>query len=234
MLKNKVIIIAGGTGGIGSVTAIKVAQAGANVIVPYRHHDAADRLQQQAGLLANQFLMVESDGNSVQSLEKVVEAGLRKFGRLDGLANLIGGFAGGRVDETVETLWHEQMQANLHQAFCTARAVLPVMRQQKYGRMVFTASITAQSRAPGFAAYIVSKSALIALAQIIAAENKQHNILVHVLAPGMVNTDANRSTISGDSSKWVQPEEIANHAIYFLSDQVQHTTGNVIEIPSFE
>jgi 3-oxoacyl-[acyl-carrier protein] reductase len=234
MLKNKVIIIAGGTGGIGSITAIKVAQAGAKVIVPYRRRDAADRLKQQAGVLANQFLMVESDGNSVPSLQKAVDAGCEKFGRIDGLANLIGGFASGRADETTEALWHEQMQINLHQAFYAARAVLPVMRQQKYGRLVFTASITAQTRTPGCAAYLVSKSALITLAQVIAAENKQYKILVHVLAPGMVNTDANRSTVSGDSSKWVQPEEIASQAIYFLSDQVQHTTGNVIEIPSFE
>jgi len=234
ILQDKAFIIAGGTGQIGSVTAIKVAQAGAKVIVPYRRRDAADKLIKLAGASAGQFLMIESDGNSVAAMQKVVEEGRQKFGRIDGLANLIGGYTGGRVDETDETLWHAQMQTNLHQAFYTARAVLPVMREQRYGRIVFIASIAAQSPAPGMAAYIVSKSALITLAKIIAAENKQHNILAHVIAPGMVNTAANRSATSGDLAKLVQPEEIADLVIYFLSDHIQHSTGNVIEIPTFE
>jgi NAD(P)-dependent dehydrogenase (short-subunit alcohol dehydrogenase family) len=234
ILQDKVIIIAGGTGDIGSVTAVKVAQAGAKVIVPFRRTAAAEKLKQQAGTLAGQFLMVESDGNSVAAMQKVVEAARQKFGRIDGLANLIGGFAAGRVDETDESAWHTQMQTNLHPAFYAARAVLPLMRAQKYGRIVFTASISALSPSPGLAAYVVSKSALVTLAKIIAAENKQQNILVHVIAPGMVNTDANRQSISGDPANLVQPEEIAELIIYFLSDHIRHSTGNVIEIPTVE
>jgi 3-oxoacyl-[acyl-carrier protein] reductase len=234
ILQDKVIIVAGGAGQIGSATAIKVAQAGAKVIVPYRRRDAAERLVELAGSCAGQFLMIESGGDSVAAMQRVVDAGCQKFGRIDGLANLIGGYAGARVDETDEELWHEQMQKNLHQAFYTARAVLPVMREQKYGRLVFIASIAAKSPAPGMAAYIVSKSALITLAKVIAAEHKQHNILVHVIAPGMVNTDANRSAASGDPAKLVQLEEIADLVIYFLSDHIQHSTGNVIEIPTVE
>lgn len=234
ILRDKVIIIAGGTGDIGSVTAIKVAQAGAQVIVPYRRRAPADLLLKKAGALDERFLMIESDGSSVAAMQRVVEAGRQKFGRLDGLADLIGGYADGRVDETDEALWHAQMQANVHQAFYATRAVLPVMRDQNYGRIVFIASIAAQSPAPGKAAYIVSKSALIMLAKTIAAENKQHHILVHVIAPGTVNTESNRSTASGDPAKLVQPEEIADLVVYFLSDHIQHSTGNVIEIPSFE
>jgi len=234
ILQDKVIIIAGGAGQIGSVTAIKIAQAGAKVIVPYRRREAADKLIKLAGASAGQFLMIESDGDSVAAMQNVVDAGRQKFGRIDGLANLIGGYADGRVDETDEELWHAQMQSNLHQAFYTARAVLPVMREQKYGRIVFIASISAQLPNPGKAAYVVSKSALVTLAKIIAAENKQHNILVHVIAPGTVNTDANRSATSGDPTKLVQPEEIADLVIFFLSDHIQHSTGNVIEIPTVE
>jgi len=234
VLRDKVIIIAGGTGHIGAVAAIKIAQAGANIIVPFRRRNAADELMRRAAALAGQFLMIESDGNSVPSLQKVVDAARQKFGRIDGLANLVGGYADGRVDETDEKQWHAQMQTNLHQAFYTARAILPVMREQKYGRIVFISSISAQSPAPGKAAYVVSKSALVTLAKIIAAENQQHNILVHVIAPGTVNTEVNRSATSGDPAKLVQPEEIADLVIYFLSDHIQHSTGNVIEIPAVE
>lgn len=65
-------------------------------------------------------------------------------------------------------------------------------------------------------------------------EQMQINILVQVIAPGMVNTDANRKATSGDPAKWAQAEEIANHVIYFLSDQVQRASGNAIEIPHLE
>jgi len=231
ILQDKVIIIAGATGAIGTMAAMKVAQAGAHVIVPYRQKASADRLLDRAGSLAGRFLMVESDGDSLAAMQNVVDTGRRQIGRIDGLVDLIGGFAAGRLDETDEALWHAQMQTNLHQAFYAARAVLPVMQEQKYGRMIFVSSISARTMTPGAAAYAVSKAALIALAKMIAVENKQHNILVQVLAPAMVNTEANRRGFSGDPAQLVQPEEIVDLMIFFLSDQIQHSSGNVIEIP---
>jgi len=234
MLQDKAIIVAGGTGQIGAVAAVRLAEQGAWVIVPFRRREAADQLKLRAGKLANQMLLLQMEEGSLEAAQEVVEAGRQAFGRIDGLADLIGTYADGRVEETDPQMWHEQMQVNLHQAFYWARAVLPMMHQQNYGRLVFTASISALSRGPGGAAYVVSKSALIALAQVIAKEHRRHNILVHVLAPGTVNTEANRRSITGDPATWVQPDELANHVSYFLSDQVQHSTGNVIEIPSFE
>jgi NAD(P)-dependent dehydrogenase (short-subunit alcohol dehydrogenase family) len=233
LLHDKVILIAGGTGQIGSVIAMKAAQAGAKVIVPYRRRSRADDLMKTAGPVGGQFLLIESESNTVAAMQKVVEAGRQRFGRLDGFVNAAGGYAAGRVDETDEALWHAQMQVNLHQAFYGARAVLPVMRQQNSGRIVFIASIAAQRHPAGAAAYVVSKSALVTLAKVIAVENQQYHILTQVIAPGTVNTAANRQAVVGDPSKLVQPEEIASLVVHFLSDQVQHSTGSVIEIPDF-
>jgi NAD(P)-dependent dehydrogenase (short-subunit alcohol dehydrogenase family) len=148
------------------------------------------------------------------------------------LVHLVGGFAGGAgVAETSDETWDKMMNINLRTAFCCIRAALKPMQAAGRGRIVAVGTRMAVEPSPNFAAYAVSKAALVALVKNVAAEGQKFGVTANVILPSTIDTPANRAAMpKADFSRWVKPESIAKLLVFLASDAAADTSGAVIPI----
>jgi len=151
---------------------------------------------------------------------------------LDALVHLVGGFAGGSgVAETSDETWDKMMNINLRAAFCCIRAALKPMQAAGRGRIVAVGTRMAVEPSPNFAAYAVSKAALVALIRTVAAEGQNFGVTANVILPSTIDTPANRAAMPKvDFSRWVKPGSIAKLLVFMASDAAADTSGAVIPI----
>ncbi|UVT15203.1 MAG: SDR family oxidoreductase [Nitrospira sp.] len=219
-LEKKIVLIAGGGGALGHTVVPAFAHAGAQVISVDRHGSAG----QPEGWVA-----VTADVTDEKDVRRLVEAVVRKEGRIDALVNLVGGFALGRVTETDVSLWQRMLTLNLTSAFLLSKAVMPHMLGRRSGRIVHVAARAAVEPFPGAAAYIVSKSGLLALIRALATELAGSGVMVNGILPTTIDTPANRNSMPDvDPSTWVKPESVAQALIYLASDEASQINGAVI------
>ena len=220
-LKNKIAIITGGTGGLGSGVTKMFAEAGAVVIVAERH-------QAEAGPGITVIATDVLDETSVQSL---VEAVIRRHGRIDVLVNLVGGFAMSPVDKTPVDDLDKMLRINLKSAFLCCKTVLPHMKKQRNGRIINVGSRAAVHPEGSMAAYAASKAAVDAFTQALAAEVLQDNITVNAVLPSTIDTPANRAAMpKADPTKWVQPESLAGVIGFLCSDAARDISGALVPV----
>ena len=155
---------------------------------------------------------------------------IEKFGKIDVLAHLVGGFAGGKtVAETEDVTFQRMFELNLNSAFHVVRAVVPHMRKTGSGRIIAIGSRAAENPGAGVGAYSASKAALVSLIRTVALENKDAGITANVILPGTIDTPANRQAMPGsDTSQWVQPTAIASLILWLASDAAKDVTGAAI------
>jgi len=151
---------------------------------------------------------------------------------VDSLVHLVGGFAGGQhVAETTDETWDQMMNMNLRAAFSMFRAVLPQMTAARRGSIVAIASRAGVEPMAGFAAYSVSKAAILALVKTIALEVKDSGITANAVLPSVIDTPANRKAMpTADASKWVAPESIAQLLLWLTSPAARNISGAAIPI----
>jgi NAD(P)-dependent dehydrogenase (short-subunit alcohol dehydrogenase family) len=123
------------------------------------------------------------------------------------------------------------LDLNLRSAFHILRAVIPVMRASGSGRIVAIGSRAAVEPQPLIAAYSASKSALVTLMRSVAMENKDSGITANVILPGTMDTPANRAADpAADVTKWIDPQQVANLALWLVSDAASQVTGSMIPV----
>ena len=229
----KVVLIAGGTGGLGREVTMSFLEAGASVVVTYRLADefagvvaAAERIG------APPPIGLSVDATDAQAVEKFIVEIVAKQGRLDILVNTVGGYAGGTNLWEVDPRAYDQMlQLNLKAGFVLARAVVPQMIRQNRGWIVNIASKAAFDHAAGGALYAASKAGALALFDSLAAEVKSHNINVNSVLPSIIDTAANRRAMPGaDFSKWPKAEEIARVILFLCSEDARVIHGAAIPV----
>jgi NAD(P)-dependent dehydrogenase (short-subunit alcohol dehydrogenase family) len=171
-----------------------------------------------------------------------VEANLLQASECDRVANLaapvhtllhlVGGFDGGKpVGETPDETWDKMLELNLRSAQMIFRAVLPAMTKAGKGRIVAVGSRAAVEPMANFAAYSVSKAALVALVKTVALEVKDSGITANVVLPSVIDTPANRAAMaSANPSKWVTGESIAGLLVWLASDAARDVNGAAIPI----
>jgi len=144
----------------------------------------------------------------------------------------VGGFGGGQsVAETTDETWEKMLGLNLRSAYTIFRAVLPGMIKAGKGRIVAVGARAALDPMANFAAYSVSKTALVALVKTVALEVKDSGITANVVLPSVIDTPANRAAMpSADASKWVTPESIADLLVWLASDNARNVSGAAIPI----
>ncbi|MDK2742507.1 MAG: SDR family oxidoreductase [Nitrospira sp. BO4] len=219
-LEKKVVLIAGGGGALGHTVVPAFVRAGARVISVDRHGSAG----QPDGWVA-----VAADVTDESDVRRLVEEVVRMEGRIDALVNLVGGFALGRAAETDVPLWQRMLTLNLTSAFLLSKAVMPHMLGRRSGRIVHVAARAAVEPFPGAAAYIVSKSGLVALIRALATELAGSGVMVNGILPTTIDTPANRNSMPDvDPSTWVKPESVAQALIYLASDEASQINGAVI------
>jgi NAD(P)-dependent dehydrogenase (short-subunit alcohol dehydrogenase family) len=224
-LDNKTALITGAKGGLGTHVTKTFLAAGANVA-------GVSRSIQQTDFPDARFAAVAGGLSSLAAAQQNVWAVAQRFGRIDILVHLVGGFAGGApVTETEHATLERMLDLNLRTAFYILRAVIPMMRASGYGRIVAIGSRAAVEPQPLIAAYSASKAALVSLMRTVALENKDRGITANVILPGTIDTPANRAADPhADLTKWVEPQQVANLALWLASDAASQVTGAVIPV----
>lgn len=219
-LDGKVALIAGGSGALGQKVALAFAQAGARVITVDRNTPSV----QAKGRLA-----IKADVTNEAEVQTLVNDVVREAGRIDVLVNLVGGFATGRVAETDAALWQRMLAMNLTAGFVLSKAVLPHMLERRVGRILHVAARAAVEPFPGAAAYIVSKSGLVALIRALFLEVAGTGVTTNGVLPSTMDTPANRASMpDADPTKWVKPESVAKLLIFLSSDDADQINGALI------
>jgi NAD(P)-dependent dehydrogenase (short-subunit alcohol dehydrogenase family) len=222
---SKTVLITGAKGGLGTFVTQAFLDAGAGVVGSSRAIQAADFPHPS-------FTAMAADLSDAQAAHQLAEGVISRFGKIDVLVHVMGGFAGGKpIQDTDDATWDRMMNMNLRSAFYTLRAVIPAMRQAGRGRIIAIGSRAAVEPQPNICAYNASKAALLSLVRTAALENKDLGITANAILPGTMNTETNRKFEPGnDGSKWVQPQRVAQLAAFLASDAGAQITGAAIPV----
>ena len=224
-LEGKIVVVTGAKGGLGSCVTESFLAAGATVIGVSRSIQAADFDHPE-------FVAMPAELSSGDRARKLAAEVIARFGRIDALVHVMGGFAGGKsVAATDDAMFEKMLDLNYRAAFYITRAVLPQMRQQGGGRILAVASRQAVEPAAMVGAYSASKAALVSLIRTIALENKDHCISANTVLPGTMDTPGNRAgDPDADGSQWVQPSHVAAILLHLASDAGAQITGAAIPV----
>lgn len=227
----KIVLVTGGTGGLGRSVTLAFLRAGASVIATYIKKDEADALQDAVGSHAHLELL-PLDATNEDDCRALVAGITARHGQLDILVNAIGGYAGGKpLWETDRKTYDLMLTLNLHAGYNLARAVVPVMLREKSGAIVNIASKAAFEHAAGNAAYAAAKAGALAMFDCLAAEVKGTGVRVNSVLPSIIDTEANRKAMpDADFSKWPKPEEIAQVILFLCSPEAKLVHGAAVPV----
>lgn len=221
----RIALVTGANGGLGTHITNALLDAGTLVV------GLAPKIQ-SSDFDHPHFTALPATVDSLESASKAVETVISHFGKIDILAHLVGGFAGGQtVAETDDRTFQRMFDMNLTSAFHMLRAVIPQMRKAGGGRIVAIASRAAENPGAGVGAYSASKAALVSLIKTVALENKDAGITANAILPETMDTPRNRATLpNADTSQWVQPRSVASLIIWLAGDGGKDVTGAAIPV----
>jgi NAD(P)-dependent dehydrogenase (short-subunit alcohol dehydrogenase family) len=225
ILEDRVVLITGAKGGLGTYVTNAFLAAGASVA-------GVSRSIQQSDFPHPSFTAIPAELSSLESARTVASEVRSRFGRIDSLVHLLGVFSGGvTVDAADDAALEQMFDLNFHSFFHIARAIVPEMRARNAGSLLAIGSRTAVDPQPGLGLYSASKAALVSLVRTLAKENAAHGVTANIVLPGTMDTPANRKAMpDADTSKWVQPSQIAALLVHLASCQSTQLSGAVIPV----
>ncbi len=241
-LHGKIVLITGGSRGIGSAVAVMMAKAGATIALTYsQRKPEAERTAHRVARCGSECLIIKANVSQSGEVRDAVNAVMNHFGRIDVLVNNAGIWKRGAIGSMTEAQWNETMDINLKGTFLFCNAVVPFMKKQKSGRIINIASTAGQRGEPYYSHYAASKGGMIAFTKAIAAELAPAGINANCVSPGWVVTDMTSSALGnrkkiGPINKLIPrgrvalPEEIAGSVVYLASDLANHVVGAVINV----
>jgi len=221
--QGRVAIVTGGSGALGSAVALDLAGNGARVAVPYTADEHWVALENRAGPAREHLWGAKADFTNAAAVERFVSEVTARWGRLDFLVCLAGGFAPGRIHETPAESWDRMFDLNLRTVYLAAHAAVPVMIERNFGRIITTSSgAILNGGGAGMAAYAVSKGAVRQLTEILASELEGYDIHADCILPGTMDTEANRRAMpKADFSRWVSTGDVARVIHFLLTDDAR-------------
>jgi NAD(P)-dependent dehydrogenase (short-subunit alcohol dehydrogenase family) len=224
-MSGRVVLITGAKGGLGSFVTQRFLATGATVV------GASRNITPEDFPVAN-FVALPADFTRADAVHGAISSVIDRYGRLDVLVHVLGGFAGGMsVAETDDATWEQMRDLNLTSAFYVLRAAIPHLRKSAAGRFVAIGSLTALEPHAGLGAYVAFKSALVSLVRTVALENRDAGLTANVVLPGTMDTPANRKAMPGaDFSKWLKPADVADLILLLADERAAHITETVIPI----
>ncbi|MDD9269659.1 SDR family NAD(P)-dependent oxidoreductase [Paenibacillus sp. GCM10023248] len=241
-LNGKVALITGGCQGLGLEFSRALADAGASVVVTSRDErkaqSAADAIRKETG---RDTLGLAADVTDFRQMEAITHTIVNTFGRLDILINNAGVNVRKPILDYDEQSWDLVQTTNLKAPFLCAKAVVPQMIKQKFGRIINIASMLGTVALPERSAYCSSKGGLIQLTKVMALEWAEHNITANAVCPGPFATDINQAVINNPDAnrffldhlpikRWGEPKELTGLMVYLASDLSSFMTGSAIVI----
>lgn len=240
-LNGKVAIVTGGNSGIGGAIALGLAKAGANIVIDYiANPDAATALEREIVALGDKAIGVEADVSRIDDLQKLVDAAVAAFGRVDIMVNNAGVETRTSVLDTTEAQYEKVLSVNLKSAFFGVQiAAKQMIKQKSGGRIINITSVHEDWPMPGNTAYCLAKGGMRMLTRTAGIELAPHGILVVGVGPGAVATPINLSTMKDPAllaklnaaiplGRMAQPEEIANVVVFLAGDNASYMTATTI------
>jgi len=223
------VLITGASGNLGRAVAAAFAARGANLALLDRnraHLDAA------FGGESDRRMLVAADLLDAEEVEAAVASVAARFGRIDALANIAGGFRMGTpVHATSDADWNFLFDLNARTVLHAARAVVPRMLAAGRGRIVNVGAFAAQKGAADMGAYVAAKSAVIRLTETMAAELRDKGINVNCVLPTIIDTPENRKAMpDADPARWVAPADLANVIAFLASDAARAVHGAAVPV----
>ncbi len=241
-LIGKVVLITGGSRGIGAATAHLLAQAGADIAITYHgNKKAADRVVKDVTSLGPECLALKADVSNARQVKASVRKVHDHFGAIDILVNNAGVWTYGAIGKMKESVWTETLDTNLKGTFLYCNEVVPYMKKRKEGRIINIASTAGQRGEAFHSHYAASKGGMIAFTKSIAGELAPFNIYANCIAPGWVDTDMSRNPLkipaqfrsivkTIPNGRVATPEDIAGAVLYLASSYATHLVGSTISI----
>ena len=232
-LAGKNALITGGSRGIGLAIAIQYAREGAGVALLSRTAEnlrrAAEAVRQSVP--GTPVVTVQANVSDRAQVESAVSEAIRQLGHIDILVNSAGVASLGDVDVMPPDEWEGMTRVNLFGTYYACRAIWPHFKARGGGSIINISSGSGRRAHAGWSAYCASKFAVIGLTDALQKEGRPHGIRCHVICPGPTDTDQRRSNFGDeDPATLMQPEEIAEAAVFFASDESRWVSGPGIDV----
>lgn len=237
MLHGQVILVTGGSRGIGRAIVEEVAAQGARVAFTFARQ--ADDAQQVLGHLGASGAAFQADVRDFARAQAVVAETIERFGRLDGIVNNAGIVRDKALMMMTPDEWQSVLDTNLTGTFNVSRAAIVTLMKQRSGRIVNITSVAGITGMAGQANYAASKAGIIGLTRSLAKEVSGYGITVNAIAPGFVETDMTtqlpekrREAVLREIpvGRFGRPEDVAQLAAYLLSERASYITGQTLVV----
>ncbi len=241
-LSGKVSLITGGSRGIGAATAKLFAQAGSDIIFNYNTNDkAAQSVKSDIETIGRRCVFYPADLSLKEDVDTFVDKSYEAMGKIDNLVVNHGIWNDGPITEMTENTWDETMNINLKSVYLLCHKIVPIMKNQKSGKIVLVSSTAGQRGEAFHSHYAASKGAVIAFTKSLSTELAPDNIHVNCMAPGWVDTDMCTEVFSdADYKESVRksiplkripsPEDIAGPILFLASELAVHVTGEILNV----
>lgn len=229
---NQVAMITGASGNLGATLARAYRENGAKLAIIDRHKDVLKKLFPDLVDDEDCYISGCADLTDPDEVSSVVQDSFNYFGRIDILANTVGGYRAGRpIYETDLKTWNFMINLNAGSVFITTQCVVPYMIQQGSGKIVHLAARPGLQGRANMSAYSASKAAVIRLTESASAEVKMKGINVNCVLPGTLDTPENRvASPDADFSHWVKLESLANIILFLTSDAARDIHGAAVPV----
>jgi NAD(P)-dependent dehydrogenase (short-subunit alcohol dehydrogenase family) len=228
----KVVLVAGGTGGLGRAVSLAFLKENATTVVTYRNEEEFVGLQRASGARTSSLAGYRVDVTDEGAVNTLVNNVLGEHGHLDAMVNAVGGYVGGVRLWELETSAFDQMLAlNLRAGYALSRASIVPMLKQKQGSIVNVAAKAALDHAAGATAYAASKAAALAMIDSLAADVKGSGVRVNSILPSIIDTEVNRRAMpNADFATWPKPDDIARVVLFLCSEDAKVIHGAAIPV----
>jgi 3-oxoacyl-[acyl-carrier protein] reductase len=241
-LKHKVALITGASRGVGAATAIKFAEAGADVVINYFQNEReAERIAGIARSFGVRAITFRADVSRLDDIRALFEAATREFGLLDIVVANAGIWTTSAIDDLEEQTWNETIDINLKGVYATCKFAAAALKLNRSGRIITVSSTAGQRGEALHSHYAASKGGIISFTKSLATELGAYGITVNSVAPGWVDTDMSAEPLRDRREidnilaaiplhRVATAEDVAGPILFLASDLARHITGEVINV----
>jgi NAD(P)-dependent dehydrogenase (short-subunit alcohol dehydrogenase family) len=231
----KTAIVTGAGQGLGAQYAKDLTAEGASVVLVGRTESKLKRVEEEIFDRGGKAIAVPCDVSSEDDVKNMVNAAVTTFETVDILINNAAFHRAILVEDTPKELWDQQININLTGTFLCCKAVIPIMKDNRYGKIVNIASSAAKHYFPGFGAYAASKAGIVSLTQTLDVELKDYGININAVYLGMTNTEYTRARKKEGVNfipleEMLQVDEVSRVVLFLVSDAAAPIMGTAVDV----